>query len=285
MVKSAMVSSFLIPFRETLEATLIIGVILAYLHKTDNRHLKPHVFWGAGLAVLASIVTAVLFNQFAGGFTGNAEKLFEGVTMLLAAAVLTYVIFWMATHQQFTKRIEHKVQTHLDGGTGIGLSAMSFFAVYREGVETVLFMGATLFAAGGDASMLLAGAGVTAAIILGFLVFRTALRFQLKTIFSATSILLILFAAGLTAYGVHEFQEAGVLPIPFGKVWDTNDILDEKGAIGTFAKALFGYNGDPFELEAFSYFAYIGIVALAYRTWVKPAEESKARVESDRKRK
>lgn len=269
-----MVSSFLIPFRETLEATLILGIILAYLHKTDNRHLNGYVYGGAALAVLASIVTAILFNQFAGGFTGNAEKLFEGVTMVLAAGILTYVIFWMATQTQFTQRIEHKVNEHLTNGTGVGLAAMSFFAVYREGVETVLFMGATLFAAGGDASLLLAGLGVAAAIVLGFLVFRTALRFNLKTIFNATSVLIILFAAGLAAHGVHEFQEAGVLPIPYGKVWNTNAILDEKGTVGTFAKALFGYNGDPFELEAFTYFAYIGIVALAYRAWVKPARQA-----------
>ncbi|MBI2445227.1 FTR1 family protein [Candidatus Micrarchaeota archaeon] len=271
-----MVSAFLIPFRETLEATLILGIILAYLHKTDNRHLNGHVLGGAALAVLASVVTAVLFNQVAGGFTGNTEKIFEGITMLAAAAILTYVIFWMATQTQFTQRIEHKVNQHVSTGKNIGLAAMSFFAVYREGVETVLFMGATLFAAEGNASLLLAGLGVGSAIVIGFLVFKTALRFQLKTIFSATSILLILFAAGLTAHGVHEFQEVGLLPTPYGKVWNTNGFLDEKSTMGTFAKALFGYNGDPFELEAFSYFAYIGIVALAYRTWVRPAQAANA---------
>jgi len=253
-----------------LEASLIIGIILAYLYKTDNRHLNGHVLAGAGLAVLASLVTAVLFNGIAGGFTGNTEKLFEGVTMLAAAAVLTYVIFWMATQTQFTQRIEHKVNEHLATGKGLGLAAMSFFAVYREGVETVLFMGATLFAAEGNASLLLSGLGVASAILIGFLIFKTALRFQLKTIFNVTSILLILFAAGLTAHGVHEFQEAGVLPTPYGKVWNTNNILDEKSTIGTFAKALFGYNGDPFELEAVSYFAYIVLVAGLYLHGVKP---------------
>lgn len=265
-----MVSAFLIPFRETLEASLIIGIILAYLYKTDNRHLNGHVLMGAGLAVLASIITAVIFSGIAGGFTGNTEKLFEGVTMLAAAAVLTYVIFWMATQTQFTQRIEHKVNEHLATGKGIGLAAMSFFAVYREGVETVLFMGATLFAAEGNASLLLSGLGVASAILLGFLIFKTALRFQLKTIFNVTSILLILFAAGLTAHGVHEFQEVGILPTPYGKVWNTNGFLDEKSTVGTFAKALFGYNGDPFELEAFSYFAYIAVVAGLYLHWVKP---------------
>lgn len=270
LLRKRMVSSFLIPFRETLEASLIIGIVLAYLHKTNNRHLDFQVYFGAGVAVIASIITAVLFNQVAGGFSGNAEKLFEGVTMLFAAAVLTYVIFWMATHAAFTRRIENKVSQHLVSGSSVGLAALSFFAVYREGVETVLFMGASLFAAEGNTSLALAGMGIGTAIIIGVLTFKTAMRFQLKTIFGATSILLILFAAGLTAHGVHEFQEAGVLPIPFGKVWNTNNVLDEKSAVGTFAKALFGYNGDPFELEAFSYFAYIIIVAAAYRRWVNP---------------
>lgn len=279
MVKSGMVTAFLIPFRETLEASLIIGVILAYLHKTNNQPLSKHVFFGVAAAIVASFVTAIGFQALAGGFAGTNEQLFEGATMLLAAGVLTYVIFWMAAQTRFTKKIEEKVNQHVTTGKALGLTALSFLAVYREGVETILYMGATVFAAGGQLDVPFAIAGVLAAAALGVLVFHTALRYQLKTIFGATSILLILFAAGLTAHGVHEFQEAGVLPTPYGKVWNTNGVLDEKSTLGTFAKALFGYNGDPFELEAFAYFAYIGIVALAYRAWVKPARSAHAAAE------
>src|SRR3989338_6494402 len=120
-----MVSTFLIPFRETLEAALIIGVILDYLQKPGSSHLNKDVWSGTALAVVASVVTAVLFNNFAGGFTGKTEEIFEGVTMLLAAAVLTYVIFWMAVQTRFSQRIEEKVNDHLLNGKSLGLFAMS----------------------------------------------------------------------------------------------------------------------------------------------------------------
>lgn len=267
----------MIPFRETLEATLIVGVVLAYLHKTNNQSLSRHVFFGVAAAMVASIFTAIAFQVFAGGFTGANEQIFEGVTMLLAAGILTYVIFWMAAQTQFTKKIEDKVNPHVSSGKALGLAALSFFAVYREGVETVLFMGATAFAVGGHLDVPIALAGILTAVAIGVLVFKTAFRFQLKTIFNATSILLILFAAGLTAHGVHEFQEAGVLPTPFGKVWNTNGLLDEASVPGTFAKALFGYNADPFGLEVLAYAAYLVLVGALYLQWIRPAKIQKAR--------
>ncbi|MDP2717412.1 MAG: FTR1 family protein [Candidatus Micrarchaeota archaeon] len=266
-----MVSAFLIPFRETLEATLIVGVVLAYLHKTNNQSLQKHVYFGVAAAIVASILTAIGFQVFAGGFSGTAEEIFEGVTMLLASGVLTYVVFWMAAQTRFHEHIQKKVDLHLSEGKALGLAALSFFAVYREGVETILFMGATAFAAGGQLDLPLALAGIGSAMILGYLVFNTALRFRLKTIFAATSILLILFAAGLFAHGVHEFQEAGVLPTPFGKIWNTNWLLDEASLAGTFAKALFGYNADPFGLEAIAYAAYLLVIGGLYISWLKPA--------------
>ncbi len=257
-----MVSDFLIPFREGLEAALIVGIILAYLFKSNGQGYVKYVLAGVAVAIVASIVTAIAFQSVAGGFSGTSEQLFEGVTMLLAAAVLTYVIFWMA-RLQHTKHIETKVKQHVDAGHAWGLFALSFFAVYREGVELVLFMGAAFFAAS-DVSLPLAAAGLASAAVVGFLVFKTAMHFHLKKIFNVTGILLILFAAGLVAHGVHEFQEASVLPTPYGKVWNTNGILDEKSTVGTFAKALFGYNGDPFDLEAAAYFVYLLLIGFLY---------------------
>ncbi len=271
-----MVSAFVIPFRETLEAALIVGVILAYLKKTNAMHLARGVYVGVGLAVFASILTAFAFTAFAGGFAGVAEEIFEGVTMLLAAGVLTYVVYWMAVQTRFTQNIQAKVDKHVSSSNALGLGLMAFTAVYREGVETVLFFNASLFAVGSESNLSLAIAGIVTAILVGYLVFKTALRFKLKTIFNATSVLLVLFAAGLTAHGVHEFQEAGVLPTPYGKVWNTNWLLDENSFAGSFAKALFGYNADPFELEVIAYFGYFALIALIYFTWFKKKVEKNA---------
>lgn len=264
-----MLSTFIVSFRETLEAALIIGIILAYLSKTGATKLNRHVYAGAALGVLASAITAVAFETFAGGFTGKAEQLFEGVTMLLAAAVLTYVIFWMASAKQFTQRIERKVNANIATGSALGLLALSFFAVYREGVELVLLVGASLFASSGGVPFAEVAAGTIAAVAVGYAAFKTALRFQLKTIFSVTSLLLVVFAAGLAAHGVHEFQEAGVLPEPYGKVWDTSKLLDEDGAPGQFAKALFGYAAQPTEFQVGAYFGYLAVAGLAYALIVR----------------
>lgn len=272
------VASFIITFRETLEAALIVGIILAYLSRTGETKYNNFIYLGVAAGVLGSVITAFIFNYIAGGFEGVAEELFEGTVMLIGAALITFMILWMMNQKRFSKKIEHKVEDEIQDGRKFGLFLLVFFSVLREGVETVLFLGAASFAGGAGYSLAGSLGGITAAIALGYVIFSGMKIIDLKKVFMITGILLVLFAAGLVAHGVHELQEAGVLPIYIEHVWDVNPpqntdgtypVLHENGSIGGIAKGLFGYNGNPSLLEIISYLAYLVLIATIYFLYYK----------------
>lgn len=259
-----MISSFLIGFREALEAALIIGIILAFLEKTDNKNLSRHVYLGIAAAIFFSAVFAFLFTKFFGGLEGQAEELFEGITMLIAAVLLTYMIIWMSKQKQVAKELQEKVHAQIEQRDHLGLFTVAFIAVFREGVETVIFLGAAAFSA--DESVLKGAVlGIFVALIIGFLIFELNKKVDIKTLFNVSSFLLIFFAAGLTAHGVHELQEAGTLNSFTEEAWNTHNLLDEKSVAGGIAKSLFGYNENPSILEAIAYGFYFVFVALLFK--------------------
>ena len=268
-----MLSEFIITFRETLEVALIVGIILSYLTKTKETRYNPVVYVGLVAGLVASVIGAILFNTLAGGFEGAAEQIFEGITMLLGAIMLTTMILWMMKQGKIAEKLEAQVAVHLSTAQRFDLFLLVFLAVLREGIETVIFLNAAAIATGGN-SLLGATLGIGAAVVLGYLIFVAAVRVPLKKYFTVTSVLLLLFAAGLVAHGVHEFEEAGVLPIIVEHVWDINPALNldgsypalhEKGLIGEFLKGLFGYNGNPSLLEVFSYVVYLIVLGFAWK--------------------
>ena len=258
--------SFLITFRESLEAALVVGIILAYLIRSRQEKYNGFVYLGVAAGILASIVAAILFSSIAGGFEGAAEEIFEGTTMLIAAFLITFMIFWLINQKQIAKALEGKVQENIGKAYVFGIFLIVFLSVLREGIETVLFLGAASFLGGGQYSIVGALAGIAAAIILGYLLFAQMLKVDLKKVFLFTSIFLALFAAGLIANGIHELQEANLIPVLKEEAWDINPpigadggypLLHEKGAIGSIARGLFGYNGNPSVLEVIGYFTYL----------------------------
>ncbi|RME31619.1 high-affinity iron transporter [Candidatus Woesearchaeota archaeon] len=263
-----MFASLLITFRETLEVALVIGIIVTYLSRTERRRDAPLVYWGVLSGVAASMLTAFLLSWLAGGFSGRAEQLFEGATMLFAAALLTTLILWML-HQQGLAQLKRKVHCRLSTGARRGLFLLVFVSVLREGVEVVLFLGAAHLA--GEQTIIGAVLGILFGAGIAVAVSRLGKRVPIKKFFIVTSILLILFAAGLVAQGVHELQEAGALPVVIEHVWDinppaTHSALHEKGVVGSLAKSLFGYNGDPSLLEVLAYLSYLAVATIfAYR--------------------
>jgi high-affinity iron transporter len=263
------ISSFLITSRETLEAALVVGIVIAYLNRTQNYQYKKTVYWGIFFGVLLSIFSAVLFHIFAGGFSGRAEEIFEGFTMLFAAALLTTMILWMMKQRKIAQDIEGKVAKHIENAGfnqtyAYGLFALIVVAILREGVETVVFFSALNYASG--ISFIGATLGIIVAIGIGYLFFASTKKVNLKKFFSITSIFLILIAAGLVAHGIHEFQEANILPYAIKEVWNTNSFINEKGIFGSFLKGLFGYNGNPSLMEILAYFGYlIGIFHIYFK--------------------
>ena len=270
-------SSFLITSRETLEAALVIGIVLAYLTKTNNKHYKKTVYYGIVFGVILSVLVAVIFTLFAGGFEGKSEAIFEGSTMLFASVLLTTMILWMMQQKHISRGIEERVTKHVANANfnqtyAYGLFALIVFAILREGVETVIFFSALNYASG--ISFVGATLGIVTAITIGYLFFVGTRKVNLKRFFNITSVLLILIAAGLVAHGVHEFQEAAVIPYAVKEVWDINPavtslgaypLLHEKGIIGSFMNGLFGYNGNPSLLEVLFYVGYLAIIFLIYR--------------------
>lgn len=258
-----MFPGFLLSLREGLEAALIIGIVMGALRRMNRADLKPAVWTGVGSAVFVSMLAALMLNWLGTSLEGTAEQIFEGVTMFLAAAVLTWMIFWMQRQSRSLKgELEADVR-RAAGHTGkIGLFWLAFFAVVREGVELALFLSASAMLY--DSGYILLGAllGLAVAIGLGWALFTSTVRMSLRGFFLVTSVLLILFAGGLVAHGVHEFNEIGWIPAVTEPVWDTNSILDENSTLGAILKALFGYNANPSLTELLAYFGYFIAIAL-----------------------
>jgi len=229
------------------------------------------------LAVLVSLIAGIVIYFSAGGLEGRAEAIFEGIAMFVAAGVLTWMILWMRKQAANIKRhLEAQIKSALQSGSGLGLLTLALVAVVREGIETVLFLfGATRVTESLPLSVAGGLIGLAAAILIGYTIYKGTSRLNLRTFFNVTSLLLIVFAAGLLAHGIHEFHEAEVIPPVVAHVWDLNSILPEQSTFGRFLSALFGYNANPSLIEVISYFSYL---AIALASFFKPASEKEPRL-------
>ncbi len=270
-------ASLLITLREGLEAALIISIILAFLSRMDQPKQIRSGWLGAGAAVAASLAAGAVVFWTAGELSGRAEELYEGTAMLVAVAVLSYMVMWMRKQARFLKgHLEAQVESALKTGSTFAMGFLAFVVVIREGIETVLFL-FSAWRVDSDTSALFLGGliGLAVAITIGYLGYKGSRFINLRTFFNVTGVLLIIFAAGLLAHGIHEFQEAGVFPVIQEEVWNTNGVLNEKAGIGSFVKALFGYNGNPELLEVLFYFAYlVGVLWTYFRPTREPSRIS-----------
>ena len=271
-----MAAAALIALREGLEAALIVGIVLVYLRKIGYQEGRRSVWLGVFAAVLASLGLAVVIQLVGMELEGQAEEIFEGATMFLAVGVLTWMIFWMRYQARLIKSsLERNVQDAVETGTRWGLMLVAFIAVFREGVETALFLSAAAFASDGQGTLIGAALGLAAAILMGYLIYASTAQLNIRLFFNITSVLLLLFAAGLLAHGIHEFQGAGLIPTVNEQVWDTNNVLDENSSLGQMLKAVFGYNGNPSLEEVVAYFGYWIAVLLGLRWWMESRFASK----------
>jgi len=258
-----MLSSLFLSLREGLEAALVIGIVLATLKKLNRPALNRWVWAGALSAGVLAMAVGALLNQIGVSLEGKAEQLFEGFTLLAAAGLLTWMIFWMQRRNQgLRKEMESSVSLVLSQGEGRAIFLVTFFAVFREGLELALFLLAVRLSAG--QADVLAGAmlGLGLSALLGWLLFAFSARLTLKRFFQVTNILLILFAAGLVGIAVHEFNEVGWVPAVIEPVWDLSPVLNEGSTLGGILKALFGYQSHP---SLTSVIAYVGfLITLAF---------------------
>jgi high-affinity iron transporter len=200
--------SFVITLREGFEAALVVGLILAYLKKTDNLEHAREVWLGVGLAIVFSLVMGGILFATVGEVEGKAEQLYEGIAMLLAAGVVTWMVFWMKKQARtIGAHLRERVSESLAVGGGFALAMVAFIAVAREGLETGLFLFASTEAAGPVLAVSAAIAGLLVAVALGVALYRGALTLDLRKFFLITGVLVIAFAAWLVYGGLHEFGE------------------------------------------------------------------------------
>ncbi|MCK4844751.1 MAG: FTR1 family protein [Candidatus Heimdallarchaeota archaeon] len=264
------VVSFLITLRETIEAALIIGILLIYVIKIDKRKLSRDIWIGTIVGILVSIGAAFAFNYLLGGFD-QYEKYIEGFSMVIVAILLTWMIVWMQqTSKNIKSKLESRINQSIKNEQRFGLMFLAFITVLREGIETVLFLTGIEATGEEGVTILLSGlVGILVALIIAIIIFFNGRSINIKLFFNITSILLVLFAAGMLAYGFHEFQELHW----FGTedswlnsiVWDTSAFLNDKtNEFGKFLRALFGYQDKPTLIELIVYFGYYLLLAVIF---------------------
>jgi high-affinity iron transporter len=250
--------TFIVVFREALEASLVIGIILTVLARSKAHHYFSSVLGSAVLAGVLSFFAGSQIALLAESAQDRAKEIIEGVISLVAAGVLTYMFFWMEAQARHMKsKLEVRVEVALSRQDYFAMISLPFFAVFREGAETVLFLKAIAIQSGGAVSLFGGIAGCLAALVIAALIFIEGRRVPLKLLFRGTGFLILLMAAGMLAYGIHELEEAGWVPQFIYPVYNINHILNEKAGVGSFLKALFGYNGNPSLTEVAAYWTYL----------------------------
>jgi high-affinity iron transporter len=261
-----MLPSFILSLREGIEATLVIGIVLASVRQMHRLDLRPAIWVGTGSAALISLLTAIYLTRIGLELKDPGEAIFEGITMLLAAGILTWMIFWMSQRSRNMKAdLESSVQRASQAGKW-SLFGLAFIAVLREGVELALFLTAATFSSSTPETIVGGLLGLGTATLLGWSFFATTVRLDMRRFFQVTGILLLLFAAGLVGRSSGELILAGWIPAIIGRVWDLGGIISEGSLLGQTLGALFGYSASPSLMQVLVYAAYFGTVLVGLLT-------------------
>ena len=253
-----MLANYLIGLREGLEAALVVSILIAYLVKTDRARLVPRVWVGVGLAVLLSLAVGAALTFGTAGLSFKAQEAFGGIMSIFAVCLVTWMIFWMARN---ARNLRGELHGHVDRVAGKGVWALvivAFISVAREGLETALFIWSAVRATGGGPAPL-GGAllGLATAVVLGWLFYRGALRLNLATFFKWTGVALIIVAAGVLAYGVHDLQEAAILPGLDNLAFDVSSVIVPGTVLATVLKGIFNFSPAMTQLEVVVWIAYV----------------------------
>lgn len=253
-----MLANFLIGLREGLEASLVVGILVAYLVKTDRRSLLPKVWAGVAVAVGLALAAGAALTFGPRGLSFQAQETIGGTLSIVAVGFVTWMIFWMARTSRTMKAELHGRMDGAIAAGGLGLVVVSFLAVGREGLETALFVWAATESAGRTATPLVGALlGIAVAIVIGVLVNRGAVRLDLATFFSRTGAALVVVAAGVLAYGIHDLQEAAILPGLDTIAFDVSHIISPDSWIGTLLKGTVNFSPRTTVLEAVAWVLYL----------------------------
>ncbi|MEV6901452.1 iron uptake transporter permease EfeU [Amycolatopsis sp. NPDC051372] len=257
-----MFSSALIGLREGLEAALVVSILVAFLVKTDRRHALKFVWPGVGAAVLLSVAVGAILTYSTAQLSFEHQELLGGSLSIVAVAFVTAMIFWM---RKASKQMAAELRGKMEDALNVGPAAvllLSFLAVGREGLETAVFFYSAVQTAQSDTIQPLIGfvVGIAAAIVIAYLLYRGAVRFNLAKFFTVTGVLLVFVAAGVLGYGLHDLQEAGFIPGLTTLAFDASSALPEASWYGALLKGIFNYSQQTTVLQAIAWVAYVVIV-------------------------
>ena len=263
-----MFPSFLIGLREGLEAALIVAILVAYLVKTSNGHALSRLWMGVGAAVGLSVLLGLAMTFVSEELSEEAAEAFAGITSLVAVGLITWMIFWMATNARHIKAHLHGEMDRALETSTVAVAMVAFFAVIREGLETAIFLWAGIRSSG-EATTAVIGAliGLATAVVLGFLMYRGAVRLNLTALFTWTGALLVIVAGGILRYAVHEFQELGWLPGEDSIAFDATSTFPADGVVATLVRGLFSITPSMTWLEVAAWLVYVIPTLIAF-FWV-----------------
>lgn len=253
-----MLSSFIIALREGLEAALIVGILIAYLVKSDKSELRRYIWFGVALALTLSLGIGALLTFTSAELSDTSEELFAGTTSIIAVALVTWMVFWMKrTARNLRSNLAGKMDKAFNAGP-IALAGAAFFAVVREGLETSLFVYSNFKSVANPVNSAIGlMAGFSVAIALGYLIYKSAINLDLSKFFTYTGIALIIVAAGVLSYGVHEFQELGFLPWADAFAWDVTGVIAKESLLGGVLSGTVGFDTTTSWLQLGIYAAYL----------------------------
>lgn len=268
-----MFSNYLIGLREGLEAALVVGILVAYLVKTDRRDKLPYIWVGVGLAIGVSLLFGAVLTYGSSTLTFEAQEAFGGMMSIIAVSFVTWMIFWM---RKAARSMKSELHGKLDAALALGplaIAVTATIAVGREGLETALFLWTNIEATGETTQPAIGAVlGLLTAVVLGYLIYRQALAINMAKFFTVTGALLIVVAAGVLAYGFHDLQEAGVLPGLSNTAYDIGSWYSASSWYGTLLKGVFNFSPNPTVLEVGVWLAYlVPVMYLFLRGVRKPA--------------
>ncbi|CAN2193021.1 FTR1 High-affinity Fe2+/Pb2+ permease [Candidatus Nanopelagicaceae bacterium] len=268
-----MLSTFLIALREGLEAALIVGILVAYLVKTGRNRLLPSLWLGVSLAILASLALGGFLSFTSAELSDRGEEFFAGTTSFLAVGFVTWMVFWM---KRAARGLRDELHGKVDSAVGAGpiaIAITAFVAVVREGLETALFI-YTNFKTVGAASSATIGLilGLALAVALGYLIYNRSVKINLSKFFQVTGTALVIVAAGVLSYGIHEYQELGWLPGADSYIWDVTSWMAKDSIMASILAGSIGFDTTTSWLQFIVAGAYIAAILWLY---LKPSRASK----------
>ena len=268
-----MFANYLIGLREGLGAALVVGILVAYLVKSGRRDLLPRIWLGVGIAIAVSIAFGALLTYGPRDLSFEAQEILGGTLSIIAVTFVTWMIFWMArTARSLKGELESRMAVAAEGGAA-ALVIVAVLAVGREGLETALFLWAAAQATGQTTEPLIGAIlGLITAVVLGVLIYRGAVRINMAKFFTYTGAILVVIAAGVLSYGVHDLQEGGVFPGLNTIAFDVSAQVPPDSWYGTVLKGTVNFNPVTTWLQLVVWTAYlVPVLYLFFRTVRKPS--------------